>query len=113
MTTAVELIHQVIESHRFDKDGDLLIADLCRLYLAQSQEVREEFVHVYRNWLKSGDLIKADWAIALIRRLDLQDELSTLERMLQEVKGNNSVLPRYFEQFLVPAIAELKRGANL
>ncbi len=112
MTTATDLIQEIIDSHRFDEDGELLIERIIDLYLVQSEAGREEFLTAYRDWLKFGDSTKADWAIALFRRLGLRSELPVLERTLREVRDGKSKLPRYFEQFLVPAIEELKVGGD-
>jgi hypothetical protein len=112
MTTAADLIQEIIDSHRFEKDGELLIEGIIDLYLVQSEGGREEFLTVCRNWLKFGDSTTADWAIALFRRLGLRSELPALERTLREVRDGKSKLPRYFEQFLVPAIEELKGGGD-
>lgn len=109
MTTAADLIDEVIESHHFDKDGELLVNELIQLHGRQSQKGREDFLGIYRDWLKSDDPIKADWAIAIIRRLGVASELPLLEDTLKEIRNGHSNLPKYFEQFLVPAIAELKR----
>jgi hypothetical protein len=108
MTTADELIQDVIDSHRFDKDGELLLADLEELYSRQPLEHRESFLSVFRAWLGSDDSIKAHWAVSLIRRLELYSELGTLENVLADIKSCDSKLPKYFEQFLTPAIEELK-----
>jgi len=110
MTTAADLVQEVIDAHRFDKDGESLVEDIVRLHLAQSQKSREDLVEVYRNWIKSSDSIKADWAIALIRRLGLVGELPLLEGTMREIRQGKSKLPKYFEQFLAPAIEELKHG---
>lgn len=112
MSMAANIIQDVINSCRFDKDGERLVEGLVRLHLAQSKANREEFVKVYRNWIKSGDSIHADWAISLIRRLKLIDELPLLKSILEEINIGQSRLPTYFCQFLAPAIDELKNAST-
>lgn len=108
MTAAKELIQEVVSAHQDDKDGALLVEDLASLYLSQSPEGRKALLDVYRDWILSNDLIKSDWSISLIQKLGLVDEIPLLEGVLHNVRIGKSNLPKYYEQFLVPAIKELR-----
>lgn len=104
-----DAIRGVINAHRFDKDGGALIDDLVRFHRDQSLHVREDLSALYRQWLRSEDPIRAGWAIALIRRLELVNDVRILEDVLWAIRDGRSKLPAHFHEFLEPAIEELKR----
>lgn len=112
MNDARGFVEDVIEQHRGDKDGAALLDDLVKLHMRQTPDAREELVAVYRAWLHSGDPVRADWGVALVRRLGLTEELPLLERLLSDIEAGRSPLPTYFRQFLVPTIEELKKAGE-
>jgi hypothetical protein len=107
MRSALEAIQDAIHAHRCDKDARFLIESLIRQYRGMRAESREELTVVYRSWLSSEDVAKAGLAIALMVQLDLVDELPLLKKILEDVKAGRSNLPKYFAEFLGPAIEDL------
>lgn len=101
-------LNEVLAECRDEKDGEYVLGRLSRFYSQQSLDNQTRLHVTLTVWLESGEPIKADLAIALIVRLNIRSMSSKLLNILQDVQNGKSNLPRYFEQFLVPAIAKLQ-----
>jgi len=107
-TDAEVAMNEVLAECRDEKDGEYVLGRLSRFYSQQSLDNQTRLNVTLAVWLESGEPIKADLAIALIVRLNIRSMSSKLLNILQDVQNGKSNLPRYFEQFLVPAIAKLQ-----
>lgn len=100
-------LNEVLAIWRDEKDGEFLLNQLSRFYSQQSTENQAHLDTVLAGWINSGDPIKADHAIALVARLGIKSMLPNLLSSLHDIRNGKSNLPKYFEQFLVPAIDKL------
>jgi hypothetical protein len=98
----------VLAECRGEKDGEFVLDRLISFYTQQSAENQTRLNMVLCGWIDSGDPIKADHSIALAGRLKITSMLPKLLSSLQQIRDGESNLPRYFEQFLVPAINRLQ-----
>ena len=105
---ALRQLEMAIEEYKHEKSGEFVLEMLVRFYLSQTPHLREKIDLAFIEWLKSGDLIKADYAIALCSRLGITKNLSTLKAELQAIRNGTSRLPSYFVEFLEPAVNRLK-----
>lgn len=101
-------LNEVLAECRDEKDGEYVLGRLSHFYSQQSFENQTRLNVALAVWLESGEPIKADLAIALIVRLNIRSMSPKLLNILQDMQNGKSHLPRYFEQFLVPAIAKLQ-----
>ncbi len=112
---AVRHLEETLVEYRQEKQGEAVIAALEQYFKAQSDAAQGALSKALLRWLDSGDLIRADCAIALSAKLGIIENLPAMERALNDVRSGHSRLPDYFVQFLEPAIGdlhELERAAR-
>lgn len=105
---AMVALESVLDELALEKDGEFVVSRLENFYRSQLPENQLKLDGALRAWLTSGNLIRADYAIALSSRLQIRENLSALKAELRAIEENRSKLPDYFRQFLLPAIASLR-----
>jgi len=105
---ALRQLERILEDYKHEKSGEFVLELLVQFYLGQTLPLRAAIDLALIEWLKSGDLIRADYAIALSSRLGITENLSALRAELQAVRNRTSRLPGYFVEFLEPAVNTLE-----
>ena len=105
---ALRQLEILLEDYQHEKSGEFVFEMLVRFYLSQTSLLRHAIDQAFIEWIKSGDLIRADYAIALCSRLGITKNLLALKSELQAVHNGTSRLPRYFIEFLERAVHTLE-----